>query len=68
MIHGMWGGQWNWDNYKKLFEKEGYNCVTTTLRFHDIDPKEIPDSKLGTTGLLAHLFDFRSKKGKIFDS
>lgn len=61
MIHGMWGGQWNWDNYKKLFEKEGYNCVITTLRFHDIDPKEIPDPKLGTTGLLDYVEDLEQE-------
>ena len=41
MIHGMWGGPWYWENYKDFFEQEGYRCVTTTLRFHNMDPKDL---------------------------
>jgi pimeloyl-ACP methyl ester carboxylesterase len=52
MIHGMWGGEWHWDNYKTVFEKEGYRCVSTTLPYHDIGSKDSPDPRLGTTGLL----------------
>jgi pimeloyl-ACP methyl ester carboxylesterase len=57
MIHGMWGGPYLWDNYKSLFEKEGYQCVTTTLRFHDMDPKDTPDPRLGTTSMLDYAAD-----------
>ncbi|MEW6530690.1 MAG: alpha/beta hydrolase [Thermodesulfobacteriota bacterium] len=57
MIHGMWGGPWHWENYKGVFEKEGYRCVTTTLRFHDVDPKDAPDARLGTTSLLDYAAD-----------
>ena len=57
MIHGMWGGPWYWENYKGLFEKEDYHCVTTTLRFHDMDPKNTPNPQLGTTSLLDYAED-----------
>lgn len=52
MIHGMWGGGWYWGNYKKVFEAEGYRCVATTLPFHDVDPQNAPDPRVGTASLL----------------
>ena len=52
MIHGMWGGPWYWENYKSAFEKEGYSCLATTLPYHDMKPRELPDSRLGKDGLL----------------
>ncbi len=52
MIHGMWGGPWYWENYKRLFEAEGYRCIATTLPFHDMEPQEIPDPRLGSTSLV----------------
>jgi len=52
MIHGMWGGPWYWENYRHLYESEGYRCVIPTLLYHDMDPRGIPDSRLGTTSLL----------------
>lgn len=57
MIHGMWGTGSYWDNFKGFFESKGYHCVVPTLRFHDIDPNELPDSKLGTTSLLDYAAD-----------
>jgi pimeloyl-ACP methyl ester carboxylesterase len=57
MIHGMWGGPWYWENYKSLFEKIGYRCVTTTLRLHDMDPQDSPNPKLGKTSLLDYAED-----------
>ncbi len=61
MIHGMWGGPWHWENYKSVFEAEGYNCVTPTLRFHDISPHSEPDPKLGTTSLLDYADDLEKE-------
>lgn len=61
MIHGMWGGAWYWDNYKSFFEAKGYRCVTTTLRFHDMDPKKIPNPQLGTTSLLDYAGDLEEE-------
>jgi pimeloyl-ACP methyl ester carboxylesterase len=61
MIHGMWGGPWYWENYKRLFENEGYRCVTTTLRFHDMDPKDAPNPQLGTTSLLDYAKDLEQE-------
>ena len=52
MIHGAWCGPWIWDNYRRVFESEGYRCVTATLPYHDMDPRDVPDPRLGTTGLL----------------
>jgi len=52
MIHGMWGGAWYWADYRQVFEEAGYRCIATTLPYHDMDPKGVPDSRLGTTSLL----------------
>ncbi len=52
MIHGMWCGPWIWDNYRRVFEAEGYHCVTTTLPYHAMDPRGVPDPRLGTASLL----------------
>jgi pimeloyl-ACP methyl ester carboxylesterase len=61
MIHGMWGGSWYWENYKKFFEGKGYCCIIPTLRFHDMDPKAIPNPKLGTTSLLDYAKDLEEE-------
>jgi len=57
MIHGMWCGGWCWQKYKDFFEEKGYNCICPTLRFHDMDPKGLPDPRLGTTSLLDYTED-----------
>ncbi|MCJ7784404.1 MAG: alpha/beta hydrolase [Desulfobacterales bacterium] len=57
MIHGMWGTGWYWENFKRFFEGKGYHCVVPTLRFHDMDPKGLPDPRLGTTSLLGYAED-----------
>jgi non-heme chloroperoxidase len=57
MIHGMWGSGWYWENFKGFFETKGYRCVIPTLRFHDMDPKGIPDPRLGATSLLDYAED-----------
>ena len=61
MIHGMWGGSWYWEGYKKLFEAKGYRCIIPTLRFHDMDPKSIPNPELGTTSLLDYARDLEEE-------
>lgn len=61
MIHGMWGGSWCWKNYKDFLEKKGYRCITTTLRYHDINPADPPDPKLGTTSLLDYAKDLEQE-------
>jgi pimeloyl-ACP methyl ester carboxylesterase len=57
MIHGMWGTGWYWENFKRFFEGKGYHCVVPTLRFHDMEPKGLPDPRLGTTSLLDYAAD-----------
>lgn len=65
MIHGMWGGGWYWENFKKFFEGEGYHCITPTLRFHDVDPKEPSNLGLGTTSLLDYAGDLEKEINKL---
>jgi pimeloyl-ACP methyl ester carboxylesterase len=55
MVHGMWVGGWCWNNYKNYFENKGYQCITPTLPFHDVDPNMLPHSQLGTTSLLDYV-------------
>jgi pimeloyl-ACP methyl ester carboxylesterase len=57
MIHGMWGGAWVWENYKNFFEQRGFQCYTPFLRYHDMDPKNKPDPRLGATSLLDYARD-----------
>ena len=52
MIHGMWGGAWCWQNYRRFFQSHGYQCVATTLPYHDREPRSAPDPRLGSTSLL----------------
>jgi pimeloyl-ACP methyl ester carboxylesterase len=61
MIHGMWAGSWCWENYQGFFEDRGYHCVTTNLRFHDVDPRDAPDPRLGTTSLLDYAADLEEE-------
>jgi pimeloyl-ACP methyl ester carboxylesterase len=65
MIHGMWAGGWYWENYKRFFESKGYQCITPTLRFHDMDPKELPNPQLGTTSLLEYLEDLEKEINQL---
>ena len=57
MIHGMWGGGWQWKNFKDFFEERGYQCIAPTLRHHDMDPKDNPNASLGCTSLLDYAQD-----------
>ncbi len=57
MIHGMWCGVWCWDNFKAYFENKGYRCQTPVLRYHDVDPGDDPDPRLGTVSLVDYADD-----------
>ncbi len=65
MIHGMWGGKWLWDNYIKFFEREGYKCIATTLRYHDVDPNQEPHPELGTTSLSDYISDLEKEISEL---
>lgn len=65
MIHGMWGGDWYWENYIKYFGDKGYCCVPTTLRYHDMEPKSLPDPRLGTTSILDYADDIEKEIRKL---
>jgi pimeloyl-ACP methyl ester carboxylesterase len=61
MIHGMFCGAWCWEKYKEFFEDKGFECVTITLRHHDLGPNELPDRRLGTTSLLDYAKDLEDE-------
>ena len=61
MIHGMFCGDWCWNNYRSYFEAKGYRCITPTLRFHDKGPQEPPDRRLGTTSVLDYVEDLEKE-------
>ena len=65
MIHGMWGGSWCWDNYRTFYENKGYRCITPTLRYHDVNPKDGPDPRLGTVSLIDYADDLESLIRKL---
>ena len=65
MIHGMWCGPHDWNNYKNFFQKKQYKCFTTTLRFHDMDPKDKPDPELGTVSLLDYAEDLEREIAQL---
>ena len=59
MIHGMFGGSWCWDNYRRFFADRGYRCLTPILRYHDVDPKDKPHPSLGTVSLQDYADDLQ---------
>ncbi|MBI5521984.1 MAG: alpha/beta hydrolase [Desulfarculus sp.] len=61
MIHGMWGGPWCWDNYRAFFQQAGYQCLTPTLRGHDVAPQDPPPPGLGRLSLLDYAQDLESQ-------
>jgi len=65
MIHGMWGNGWYWENYKNFFEQRGFQCHTPTLRYHDMQPCDRPDLRLGTTSLLDYARDLEEYIHKL---
>lgn len=65
MIHGMWGGSWYWENYRKFFEANGYRCVAPDLPFHDVYPKSAPDPELGKVSLLKYVEFLEEKIEKL---
>lgn len=65
MIHGMMCGGWVWGDYKKYFEARGYKCICPTLRYHDLGPDGLPDSRLGSTSLLDYASDLEAEISKL---
>jgi pimeloyl-ACP methyl ester carboxylesterase len=61
MIHGMWGGEWVWGNYRSFFESRGYRCITPSLRFHERNAAEISYDRLGRTSLLDYARDLEEE-------
>jgi len=61
MIHGMWAGAWCWEKFKDYFEKKDYQCIVQDLRYHDVNPEEPPDPRLGTVSLLDYVEDLEKE-------
>jgi non-heme chloroperoxidase len=67
MIHGMFCNGERWQNYVDYFTAAGYTCLNPTLRFHDMDPRDKPDPRLGTTSLLDYLEDLEYIIGTLYE-
>lgn len=68
MIHGMFCGAWVWDNYRHFWGDKGYRCIPVTLRYHDINPDDAPDPRLGTTSLLDYAADLEKEIRRLDDA
>jgi len=64
MIHGMSAGSWCWDEFKSFFTKNGYNCITPTLRHHEKGQKTPPPG-LGKTSIRDYAEDLAEKIEKM---
>ncbi|EGW40898.1 alpha/beta hydrolase [Desulfosporosinus sp. OT] len=60
MIHGMWCGAWVWDNYKTFFKQNGFDCITPSLRFHDVDSNEPPNPEVGIASVSDYVEDIKN--------
>jgi pimeloyl-ACP methyl ester carboxylesterase len=65
MIHGMMVGAWCWDQYKTFFTEKGYQCITPDLRYHNVSPTDLPDSRLGKMCLLDYVEDLKKEILKL---
>lgn len=65
MIHGMWGGGWIWDSFKTLFEEQGYECMTPTLRHHELSPEKPPHPDLGSVSINDYVDDMQALIEKL---
>lgn len=65
MIHGMWGGNWYWDNFINYFSGAGYKCLAPNLRYHDSRPGSEPDLRLGVTSILDYADDLAAEINRL---
>lgn len=65
MIHGMWGSSWCWDNYRRVFEAQGYQCIATTLRHHGPEGRSAADPRVGTLSLLDYVADLEQELNEL---
>lgn len=68
MIHGMWGGVWCWDNYRRFFQAKGYHCIAPLLRYHYPYHGDICHPFLGTTSLLDYAEDLEKEIRNLGES
>ncbi len=61
MIHCTWGRGEFWSNYNTFFSQQGYKCLTPDWLYHDQNPGDTPDPRLGTTSLLDFVADFENQ-------
>ncbi len=60
-IHGMWGGGWYFEQFKAHFQKQGYECLTPDLKYHDVSPEADSPAGLGTTSLTDYAGDLEKQ-------
>lgn len=65
MIHGMWGGPWCWEHYRRFFERAGYRCVVASLPYHGSPPTADPDPRLGSASLIDYVAALESELAQL---
>ena len=65
MIHGLWETGACWDNFRKFFELNGYNCITPTLPYHQLKPGGQPDPLLSQMGVKDYLLYIKEEITKL---
>lgn len=65
LIPGMWTGTSNFTNYTEYFSSRGFNCVSPSLKFHDIKHEEKPNSLLGTTSIIDYVDQLEKEYRKL---
>ena len=60
MIHGAFCAGWAFDEYRSLFEAQGANVITPTLRHHNTVPGTRASRELGVTSVLDYAADIEA--------
>ncbi len=60
LVHGMWSTPSVWDNYKSVFEREGFEVHVPALRYHDVEPHGPEPEKIGTVRLADYADDLQT--------
>jgi pimeloyl-ACP methyl ester carboxylesterase len=66
MIHGAFCGGWAFDGWRSMFEAQGYDVRTPTLRHHDCG--DHPPAALGKTSMLDYAHDLERELDTIGDA
>lgn len=57
LVHGMWGGAWQWEGYRRRLAARGHRIQVPDLRHHDAAAAADPPPRLGTVSLRDYVDD-----------